>query len=152
MTDTIRAIEILLVEDNEADIRLTQIALDRSNLEHNLNVVKDGEQAIAYLKGEEGYDERVEPDLVLLDLNLPKVNGSEVLKDIRATEALKDLPVIVLTTSDADKDIFESYELHANCYLTKPDSLNRFMDVVEMIKDFWTKANTPQTDEVKLAD
>lgn len=147
MTENARPIEMLLVEDNEADIRLTQIALEKAKLANTLNVVRDGEEALAYLKGEGAYAGRKAPDLVLLDLNLPKLNGSEVLKEIREMEEFKRLPVVILTTSDADQDIFQSYELHANCYITKPVDLRKFMGVVEMIEDFWVRVVTlPKTD------
>lgn len=144
MTEKGRPIEMLLVEDNEADIRLTQIALQQAKLENRLHVVRDGEQALAFLKREGEYADAVRPDLLLLDLNLPKVSGAEVLKEIRENPQLKTLPVVILTTSDADKDIYESYELHANCYITKPVDLRKFMGVVEMIEDFWARvANLP---------
>lgn len=147
MNENARPIEMLLVEDNEADIRLTQIALKQAKLANNLNVVRDGEEALAYLKGEGEYEGRRRPDLVLLDLNLPKLNGSEVLKEIRETEEFKSLPVVILTTSDADQDIYKSYELHANCYITKPVDLRKFMGVVEMIEDFWVRVVTlPNTE------
>lgn len=147
MTENARPIEMLLVEDNEADIRLTQIALKQAKLANTLNVVRDGEEALAYLKGEGEYAGRRRPDLVLLDLNLPKLNGSEVLKEIREMEEFKSLPVVILTTSDADQDIYKSYELHANCYITKPVDLRKFMGVVEMIEDFWVRVVTlPQVE------
>ncbi len=139
MTESGRPIEMLLVEDNEADIRLTQIALKQAKLDNRLHVVRDGEQALDFLFQRGNYADAVRPDLVLLDLNLPKVNGSEVLKEIREEESLKTLPVVILTTSDADQDIYESYELHANCYITKPVDLRKFMGVVEMIEDFWAR-------------
>ena len=142
MTENVRPIEMLLVEDNEADIRLTQIALKQAKLANTLNVVRDGEEALAYLKREGEYADRKRPDLVLLDLNLPKLNGAEVLKEIREMEEFKSLPVVILTTSDADQDIYKSYELHANCYITKPVDLRKFMGVVEMIEDFWVRVVT----------
>lgn len=141
MKENGRPIEMLLVEDNEADIRLTEIALQQSKLENRLHVVRDGEQALEFLKREGEYADAVRPDLILLDLNLPKVTGAEVLKEIRETSGLKSLPVVVLTTSDADKDIYESYELQANCYITKPVDLRKFMGVVEMIEDFWARVS-----------
>lgn len=142
MTKMGRPIEMLLVEDNEADIRLTQIALKQAKLDNRLHVVRDGEQALDFLNKRGAYVDAVSPDLVLLDLNLPKVNGAEVLKEIRADKSLKALPVVILTTSDADQDIYESYELHANCYITKPVDLRKFMGVVEMIEDFWARVAT----------
>lgn len=143
MNDKGRPIEMLLVEDNEADIRLTEIALQQSKLENRLHVVRDGEQALAFLKNEGPFVDAVRPDILLLDLNLPKLGGTEVLKEIRGTKALKSLPVVILTTSDADKDIYESYELQANCYITKPADLRKFMGVVEMIEDFWERVSKP---------
>ncbi|MDQ8185546.1 response regulator [Pelagicoccus sp. SDUM812002] len=142
MTDKGRPIEMLLVEDNEADIRLTQIALQQAKLENRLHVVRDGEQALAFLRREGEFKDAVRPDLILLDLNLPRVNGSEVLKEIRGDSNLENLPVVILTTSEAEKDIFESYELHANCYITKPVDLRKFMGVVEMIEDFWKRVSS----------
>lgn len=142
MTEPSRPIEMLLVEDNEADIRLTQIALKQAKLDNHLSVVRDGEEALLYLRKEGKYAEAVRPDLVLLDLNLPKVNGVEVLKEIREDDLLATIPVVVLTTSDADQDIYKSYELHANCYITKPVDLKKFMGVVEMIEDFWVRIVT----------
>jgi len=142
MTENARAIEMLLVEDNEADIRLTQIALKQAKLANTLNVVRDGEEALSYLRREGKFAGQRRPDLVLLDLNLPKLNGSEVLKEIRAMDELKSLPVVILTTSDADQDIFKSYELQANCYITKPVDLRKFMGVIEMIEDFWVRVVT----------
>lgn len=139
MTESGRPIEMLLVEDNEADIRLTQIALKQAKMDNRLHVVRDGEQALDFLFQRGRFVDAVRPDLVLLDLNLPRVSGSEVLKEIREEESLKTLPVVVLTTSDADQDIYESYELHANCYITKPVDLRKFMGVVEMIEDFWAR-------------
>ncbi|EDY82118.1 hypothetical protein VDG1235_1738 [Verrucomicrobiia bacterium DG1235] len=147
MTDIGRPIEMLLVEDNEADIRLTEIALKHAKLANVLNVARDGEEALDYLRGQGKFAGAVRPDLVLLDLNLPKMNGAEVLKAIRDHKDLQSIPVVILTTSDADKDIYESYELHANCYITKPVDLKKFMGVVEMIEDFWVRvASLPPRD------
>ncbi len=135
-------VEILMVEDSPGDIRLAQIALKKAKVLHNLEVVEDGELAIKYLKQEAPYENVTRPDLVLLDLNLPKINGHEVLKFIRSDQSLKVIPVVVLTTSDSEKDVLESYELNANCYITKPVDLERFIEVVQMIESFWIKIVT----------
>ncbi len=141
MTEEERPIEMLLVEDNESDIRLTQVALQQAKLKNRLHVVRDGEQALMFLRREGQYVDAPQLDLVLLDLNLPKVDGAEVLREIRADKRLKELPVVVLSTSDANQDIYRSYELHANCYITKPVDLRKFMGVVEMIEELWAKVS-----------
>ncbi len=144
MTKQERPIELLLVEDNESDIRLTQIALQQAKLKNRLHFVRDGEQALLFLRREGQFVDAPRPDLVLLDLNLPKVSGSEVLREIRADKKLKEIPVVVLSTSDANQDIYRSYELHANCYITKPVDLKKFTGVVETIEELWAKtANSP---------
>ena len=130
-------VQILLVEDNPGDIRLTQEALKEGNLSNNLNVVKDGVEAVAYLKQEGKYEGEPMPDLILLDLNLPKKDGREVLFEIKQDENLKHIPVVILTTSDAEQDISKSYALHANCFITKPVDLEEFMNVVRKIEEFW---------------
>jgi two-component system response regulator len=130
-------IEILLVEDNQADVRLTQEALKDEKLHINLSVVNDGVEALAFLRREGRYANTVRPDLVLLDLNLPRKDGREVLEEIKNDPNLMVMPVVVLTTSDAEKDILESYELHANCYIIKPLDLNQFSRVVKSIQEFW---------------
>jgi len=127
------SIEILLVEDSEGDILLTKKALQRGKFRNNLHVVRDGEEAIEYLSS----PDMVRPDLILLDLNLPRVNGQEVLKFTKTTEALKRIPVIVLTTSESDKDVLQTYDLHANGYIVKPVDVNQFFGVVSQIQDFW---------------
>ena len=132
-----KLIEILLVEDNPGDVRLTQEALKEGKVLNNLSVVKDGVQALAFLRREGEYAQMARPDLILLDLNLPKKGGREVLAEIKVDPDLKRIPVVVLTTSEAEKDILESYNLHANAYITKPVALDRFMDVVRSIEDFW---------------
>ena len=132
-----RAIEILLVEDNPGDVRLTQEALKEGKVLNNLNVVKDGVQALAFLRREGEHVQTARPDLILLDLNLPKKDGREVLAEIKVDPDLKRIPVVVLTTSESEKDILGSYNLHANAYITKPVALDRFMDVVQSIEDFW---------------
>lgn len=131
-----------MVEDSPGDIRLAQIALKKAKILNNLAVVEDGELAIKYLSQEAPFENATPPNLILLDLNLPKVNGHEVLKFIRSESNLKMIPVVVLTTSDSERDIMESYELNANCYITKPVDLERFMEVVQMIESFWIKTVT----------
>ncbi len=132
-----RPVEILLVEDNEGDIRLTQEAFRHSQVGNHLNVVRDGVEAIAFLKREDPYANAVRPDIILLDLNLPKRNGIEVLAEIKQDDQLKRIPVIVLTSSQAEPDILSSYDLHANCFISKPIDLDRFLRVVQSIEDFW---------------
>jgi CheY-like chemotaxis protein len=130
-------IEILLVEDNLADVRLTKEALKEEKLHINLSVVNDGVEALAFLRREGRYASALRPDIVLLDLNLPRKDGREVLEEIKNDPNLRTMPVVVLTTSDAEKDILESYKLHANCYIVKPLDLNQFSRVVKSIEDFW---------------
>ena len=130
-------IEILLVEDNPADVRLTREALSDARISNNVHVAVDGEQAIAFLRGEGEYADRVRPDLILLDLNLPRKDGREVLAIIKQDTSLRRIPVVVLTTSQAQEDIAKSYDLHANCYINKPVDFDRFIDVVRTIDDFW---------------
>jgi two-component system, chemotaxis family, response regulator Rcp1 len=131
------AFEILLVEDNPGDVRLTQEALKTSKLWHNLTVVRDGIEAMAYLHREAMFPNATVPDLILLDLNLPKKDGREVLAEIKSDDRLKLIPVVVLTTSKADEDIIKTYTLHANCYIQKPVSFQGFSAVVRSIGDFW---------------
>jgi two-component system, chemotaxis family, response regulator Rcp1 len=133
---TERTVEILLVEDNPADVRLTREVLDDDGGTH-LNVVGDGEEAMAFLRREGDYAHCPRPHLVLLDLNLPKKDGREVLEEVKADSLLCKIPVVVLTTSAAESDISRSYELHANCYITKPLDLDEYFDVVGSIKNFW---------------
>ncbi|MDD5408714.1 MAG: response regulator [Candidatus Omnitrophica bacterium] len=135
--DFVNSIEILLVEDNPADVRLTKEALLEEKLHNSLNVVNDGVEAIAFLRKEGKYSNSARPDLILLDLNLPKKDGREVLKEIKNDDDLKRIPVVVLTVSKAEEDILKTYNLHANCYITKPIDLNQFSKVVKSIKDFW---------------
>jgi CheY-like chemotaxis protein len=139
MTDhnLMKPVEIMLVEDNLADVRLTQEALKEEKLNNNLSVLNDGVEALAFLRHEGQYANAVRPDLILLDLNLPRKGGREVLEEIKNDPDLKAIPVVVLTVSDAEKDILESYNLHANCYITKPLDLNQFSRVVRSIQDFW---------------
>ncbi|MFL0805382.1 MAG: response regulator [Agarilytica sp.] len=132
-------IDILLVEDNPADARLTFEALKDGKLANykQIHHVTDGEQAINFLTQQPPYETAIRPDLVLLDINMPKVNGMEVLKYIREHETLSGLPVVMLTTSQSEEDIMRSYDLHANCYVSKPVDFQTFVDVVGKIEDFW---------------
>jgi chemotaxis family two-component system response regulator Rcp1 len=132
-----RPIEILLVEDNPGDVRLTVEALRDSKVQNKLYVTKDGMEATAFLRGEGRYADAPRPDLILLDLNLPKKNGPEVLAEIKEDPALKHIPVVILTSSKAEEDIIKTYNLHANCYINKPIDLEQFMMVVKSIRDFW---------------
>jgi two-component system response regulator len=133
----VEAIQILLIEDNPGDVRLTKEALKDSKLHNNLHVVEDGVEALAFLRREGQYNGMPTPDIILLDLNLPRKSGREVLEEIKSDEDLKRIPVVVLTTSDDESDILASYNLHANCYITKPVDLSRFITIVKNIKDFW---------------
>lgn len=132
-----KPIEILLVEDNPGDARLTLEALDDGKMCNNLHVVRDGIEALSFLRREGRYADVPRPDLILLDLNLPRKDGREVLADIKGDETLKCIPVVILTTSRAEQDIFEAYDLYANCYVTKPIDLDQFIMVVKSIEDFW---------------
>jgi chemotaxis family two-component system response regulator Rcp1 len=129
-------VEILMVEDDPADVHLVKEALHEGKVPTHLNVVSDGEKAIAYLRGEGAYVGAVLPDLILLDLKMPKKNGLEVLAEIKSDEALRRIPVIVLTTSDAPEDVFKAYDLQASCYITKPADLDEFDRVMNSIQDF----------------
>ena len=125
-----RAAEFLLVEDNPGDVRLTREALSESKLRNNLSVVVDGVEAMAFLRREGAYANAPRPDLIMLDLNLPKKSGREVLAEIKADESLRRIPVVVITSSEAEQDIFATYNLHVNCYVTKPVDLDQFIKVV----------------------
>jgi two-component system, chemotaxis family, response regulator Rcp1 len=133
----VQPIEILLVEDNPADVRLTTEALKEEKIYNNLHVVIDGVEALSFLRREGKYAKAVRPDLILLDLNLPKKDGREVLKEIKTDDNLKAIPVVVLTVSKSEEDILKSYDLHANCYITKPVDLDQFMKVIRSIQEFW---------------
>jgi CheY-like chemotaxis protein len=132
-----RPIEVLLIEDNPGDANLTKLALEESKIRINLNVVQDGVEAIAYLRREDIYLQATIPDLILLDLNLPKKDGREVLADIKTDPILRRIPVVVLTTSQAEEDILRAYNLFANCYITKPVDFDRFVKIVQSIEEFW---------------
>jgi two-component system, chemotaxis family, response regulator Rcp1 len=134
---SLHPIEILLVEDSPGDIRLTQEVLKEGPVQNHLNVVDDGAKAIAYLYQNPPYTSVPIPDLILLDLNLPKKDGREVLSIIKGDKVRRRIPVIVLTTSQADEDILHAYNLHANCYITKPVGLDQFVNVVRSIEEFW---------------
>ncbi len=134
---TKRPVEILLVEDNPGDVRLTVECFKEGKIFNHISVVNDGEAAMAYLKNEGDYAGAIRPDLILLDLNLPKKDGRQVLKEIKDDPDLKTIPVIVLTTSKAEQDILSSYRLHANCYLEKPVKLDDFLRLIQMIEEFW---------------
>jgi two-component system, chemotaxis family, response regulator Rcp1 len=133
----IRPIEILLVEDNPGDVRLTIEALKDGKVTNNLRVAKDGEEALDCLFQRGNFHDCVKPDIILLDLNLPKKDGREVLKIIKTDAVLRQIPVVVLTTSKAEEDILKSYNYHANCYITKPIDMNEFLNVIRMTEDFW---------------
>ncbi len=130
-------IEVLLVEDNPGDAQLTRIALEDSKISVNLNVVEDGVEAMAFLRKQEKYAQVPHPDIVLLDLNLPRKDGREVLAEIKSDAALKRIPVVVLTTSQAEEDILKAYNLAANCYITKPVDFDQFVKIVQSIENFW---------------
>ncbi|HEV7936236.1 MAG TPA: response regulator [Actinomadura sp.] len=137
MTELPRPIEVLLVEDDPGDVLLTKEAFDDNKVQNNLTVVSDGEEATDYLRRRGRFTEAVRPDLVLLDLNLPRKDGREVLEEIKADPELRSIPVVVLTTSEADEDILRSYDLHANAYVTKPVDFDQFIRVVRHIDDFF---------------
>jgi CheY-like chemotaxis protein len=130
-------VEILLVEDSPGDARLAREGLSECKIHNNLHVVDDGVKAMAFLRRQGEYTKAPRPDLILLDLNLPRKDGREVLREIKEDERLKVIPVVILTTSQAEEDIIKSYSLHANCYVTKPLGLPQFLDVVRSIEDFW---------------
>jgi two-component system, chemotaxis family, response regulator Rcp1 len=133
-----RPIEILLVEDNPGDVRLTREALNEGNFRSNLQVVTDGVQALEYLQRGADYPQAVRPDLILLDLNLPRKDGREVLEVIKEDPELRSIPVVILTSSQAEQDIVRAYGLHANCYVSKPVELDRFIEVVKSTVTFWS--------------
>lgn len=137
LEDIGRAAEFLLVEDNPGDVRLTCEALTESKVKNNLSIVGDGMEAMAFLRREEPYTDAPRPDVILLDLNLPKKNGLEVLEEIKADPSLKRIPVVIITSSEAEQDILKTYDLHVNCYVNKPVDLEQFIKVVQSIETFW---------------
>jgi CheY-like chemotaxis protein len=141
-------LEILLVEDNPGDIRLIKEILKETKIRTNIQVAMDGEAALKLLFNTENLNAAPRPDLILLDLNLPKIDGRELLSEIKCSEDLKSIPVVILTTSTAEEDIIETYNNHANSYITKPVDLDHFIKVVESIKDFWLSiVKLPRSDE-----
>ncbi|MEY2410393.1 MAG: hypothetical protein QOF48_3063 [Verrucomicrobiota bacterium] len=132
-----KPIEILLVEDNSGDARLAREALRDAKVRNNLTWISDGTEALAFLRREGKYERAPRPDLILLDLNLPRKDGREVLTEIKADEKFRRIPVVILTTSQAEEDVLRAYHLNANCYITKPVDLDQFMKVVKTIEDFW---------------
>jgi two-component system, chemotaxis family, response regulator Rcp1 len=141
------SIKVLLVEDNPGDVRLTKEALKEGKMLNRVTVVGDGVEALSFLRRQGKYADAGQPDLILLDLNLPKKDGRQVLAEIKADPGLKRIPVVVLTTSSAEEDILKTYDLHANCYVTKPVDLEQFMHVVKSIEDFWvTVVKLPSED------
>ena len=132
-----RPVNILLIEDNPGDVRLTQEAFKEGSMSINLKVKMDGVEAIKYLKKEGPDEDYITPDLILLDLNLPKRDGREVLEEIKSDDTLKRIPVVVLTTSNAEQDILKSYNLHVNCYINKPVDFDKFFDIIQKIEEFW---------------
>ncbi|MDY6864441.1 MAG: response regulator [Halobacteriota archaeon] len=132
-----RPIDVLLVEDNPGDVRLTEEALKEGVMRINLHVTNDGVEATKFLKKEDEYANAPSPDLILLDLNMPRKGGREVLEEIKADENLRRIPVVVLTTSRAEEDIKKSYDLHANCFITKPVDMDQFVEVIKFIEGFW---------------
>jgi len=132
-----KMVEILLVEDNPADVRLVREALKESKILNNLIVVEDGVEAMDFLRKKGKYASSVRPDLILLDLNLPKKNGREVLAEVKSDEKLKRIPVVIMTVSDDEKDILLTYNAHANCYIKKPLDFDKFSQVVHAIENFW---------------
>ena len=137
ISEMVRPIDILLVEDNPGDIRLTMEALKEAKVRNRLHCVTDGTQAIEFLRRSGSFAEAPRPDLILLDLNLPGKDGRDVLSEIKVDPELKRIPVVIVTSSEAETDIVRSYNLHANCYISKPIDLNQFVAVVRAIEDFW---------------
>lgn len=135
--NTAKPVDILLIEDNPGDARLAKEALFESKIKNNLYIVEDGEQALNFLHKKDGFEDKITPDLILLNLNLPKIDGREILAQIKQDQVLKSIPVVILTTSVAEEDILKTYNLHANCYITKPLDLDQFIKVVRSIQDFW---------------
>jgi CheY-like chemotaxis protein len=133
-------INILLVEDSRADARLIAEVFAEEKISVDINVVKDGEEAMAYVRKEGAYENSFRPDLILLDLNMPKKDGREVLAELKADESFKSIPVVILTTSQAEEDVLKSYELQASCYVTKPIDLEKFVKIIRSLDNFWFSA------------
>jgi chemotaxis family two-component system response regulator Rcp1 len=133
----LRPVNVLLVEDNPGDVRLMREAMRDGEWFKKLHAVEDGEKALAYLRREGQYDRAPKPDLIILDLNLPKKDGREVLQEIKADDTLRRIPVVILTTSEAERDICRAYDLHANCYIKKPSDLDEYLDVIRACENFW---------------
>lgn len=147
----VRPMQLLLVEDNPGDVRLTKEALKAGEVVVNLNVARDGVEAIDFLRKQGSFQSAPDPDLILLDLNLPRKNGREVLSEIKNDPTLKKIPVLVMTTSRADQDINRAYSLNANCYITKPMDLDEFLRIVKSIEEFWLKTVTlPSNSSVRF--
>ncbi|HEX9006021.1 MAG TPA: response regulator [Bacteroidota bacterium] len=141
-----KPVEILLVDDNPGDVRLTEEVLKEQKMRNVLHTVPDGEEALAFLRREGKYKDAPHPGLILLDLNLPKKDGREVLAEIKQDKDLQNIPVVILTTSQAEEDVLKAYGLHANCYITKPVDLEQLITVVRNIKDFWLTIVTAPAD------
>ena len=137
LAEAVRPIEVLLVEDDEGDVLMTREALHEGKVLNRLAVVNDGVEAINYLRGLSGHERAARPDLILLDLNLPRRDGRQVLEEVKADPDLRRIPIVVLTTSEAEEDVLRSYDLHANAYVTKPVDFDRFVDVVRSIDEFY---------------
>jgi CheY-like chemotaxis protein len=137
LAEAVRPIEVLLVEDDEGDVLMTREALDEGKVMNRLSVVGDGVQAIAYLRQEKPFSDAIRPDLVLLDLNLPRRDGRQVLAEVKTDPDLRRIPIVVLTTSEAEEDVLRSYDLHANAYVTKPVDFDRFVEVIRQIDEFF---------------
>jgi two-component system, chemotaxis family, response regulator Rcp1 len=135
--NSLQTLQILLVEDSPSDAKLTAKTFKKAKILNNLHIVEDGVEAISFLRQEGIYADKPRPDIILLDLNLPRKDGREVLEEIKSDPNLSIIPVVVLTTSEDEKDILKSYQMHANCYLTKPVSFKEFMDMITKIEDFW---------------
>jgi CheY-like chemotaxis protein len=135
--ELVKPVDILLVEDNPGDVDLAREALEGSKMKNRLHAVQDGIEAMAFLNKTGAYAQMPRPDLILLDLNLPRMDGREVLHEIKSDDDFKSIPVVILTTSKDEEDVLRSYNLHANCYITKPIDLGQFLKVVRSIEDFW---------------
>ncbi len=134
---SLRPVEILLVEDNPADVLMARSAFEDFKITNILHVVEDGVQALEYLRGEGDFAGAPRPDLIMLDLNLPRKNGHEVLAEIKSDPVLRNIPIVVLTTSKSEKDVLEAYDLHANCYIVKPVGFVNFVEAIKSIKNYW---------------